>query len=151
MVVNDHTRSAENWKCVWYFLRPIDGSNVFAKRRYTPIRWRQRNTELTAFFQFNKTITDKHHVASLPRCEDDRRTRGCEPVAIHNSKRLTLGLGDGTAADLPHQLAEQVAIPAEMVTTITPNTREENWHEHQSMITYIHIYNNITYIYIGCM
>ena len=23
MVVNDHTRSAENWKCVWYFLRPI--------------------------------------------------------------------------------------------------------------------------------
>ena len=21
MVVNDHTRSAENWKCVWYFLR----------------------------------------------------------------------------------------------------------------------------------
>ena len=21
MVVNDHTRSAENWKCVWYLLR----------------------------------------------------------------------------------------------------------------------------------
>ena len=30
MVVNDHTRSAENWKCVWYFLRPIDGSSAFA-------------------------------------------------------------------------------------------------------------------------
>ena len=26
--VNDHTRSAENWKCVWYFLRPIDGSRT---------------------------------------------------------------------------------------------------------------------------
>ena len=37
MVVNDHTRSAENWKCVWYFLRPIDGSSACAKRRYTPI------------------------------------------------------------------------------------------------------------------
>ena len=37
MVVNDHTRSAENWKCVWYFLRPIDGSRACAKRRYTPI------------------------------------------------------------------------------------------------------------------
>ena len=37
MVVNDHTRSAENWKCVWYFLHPIDGSNGCAKRRYTPI------------------------------------------------------------------------------------------------------------------
>ena len=34
MVVNDHTRSAENWKCVWYFLRPIDGSSACAKRRY---------------------------------------------------------------------------------------------------------------------
>ena len=30
MVVNDHTRSAENWKCVWYFLRPIDGSSACA-------------------------------------------------------------------------------------------------------------------------
>ena len=39
MVVNDHTRSAENWKCVWYFLRPIDGSSACAKRRYTPIRY----------------------------------------------------------------------------------------------------------------
>ena len=38
MVVNDHTQSAENWKCVWYFLRPIDGSSACAKRRYTPIR-----------------------------------------------------------------------------------------------------------------
>ena len=38
MVVNDHTRSAENWKCVWYFLRPIDGSSACAKRRYTPTR-----------------------------------------------------------------------------------------------------------------
>ena len=37
MVVNDHTRSAENLKFVWYFLRPIDGSSVCAKRRYTPI------------------------------------------------------------------------------------------------------------------
>ena len=37
MVVNDHTRSAENWKCVWYFLRPIDGSSACAKRRYTAI------------------------------------------------------------------------------------------------------------------
>ena len=37
MVVNDHTRSAENWKCVWYFLRPIYGSSACAKRRYTPI------------------------------------------------------------------------------------------------------------------
>ena len=36
-MVNDHTRSAENWKCVWYFLRPIDGSSACAKRRYTPI------------------------------------------------------------------------------------------------------------------
>ena len=34
-MVNDHTRSAENWKCVWYFLRPIDGSSACAKRRYT--------------------------------------------------------------------------------------------------------------------
>ena len=31
MVVNDHTRSAENWKCVWYFLRPIDGSSACAR------------------------------------------------------------------------------------------------------------------------
>ena len=38
MVVNDHTQSAENWKCAWYFLRPIDGSSARAKRRYTPIR-----------------------------------------------------------------------------------------------------------------
>ena len=38
MVVNDHTQSAENWKCVWYFHRPIDGSSACAKRRYTPIR-----------------------------------------------------------------------------------------------------------------
>ena len=38
MAVNDHTRSTENWKCVWYFLRPIDGSSACAKRRYTPIR-----------------------------------------------------------------------------------------------------------------
>ena len=36
-MVNDHTRSAENWKCVWYFLRPIDGSSACAKRCYTPI------------------------------------------------------------------------------------------------------------------
>ena len=28
MVVNEHTRSAENLKCVWYFLRPIDGSSA---------------------------------------------------------------------------------------------------------------------------
>ena len=32
-MVNDHTRSAENWKCVWYFLHPIDGSSACAKRR----------------------------------------------------------------------------------------------------------------------
>ena len=38
MLVNDHTRSAENWKCVWYFLRPIDGSSACAKCRYTPIK-----------------------------------------------------------------------------------------------------------------
>ena len=30
MVVNDHTRSAENLNCVWYFLRPIDGSSACA-------------------------------------------------------------------------------------------------------------------------
>ena len=36
-MVNNHTRSAENWKCVWYFLRPIDDSSACAKRRYTPI------------------------------------------------------------------------------------------------------------------
>ena len=37
MVVNDHTRSAENWKCVWYFLHPIDGSSVCVKHRYTTL------------------------------------------------------------------------------------------------------------------
>ena len=42
MVVNDHTRSAENWKCVWYFLRPIDGSSACAKRRYTDWQMRAR-------------------------------------------------------------------------------------------------------------
>ena len=38
MVVNDHTRSAEKWKCVWYFLRPIDGSSSAAARLFTD--WR---------------------------------------------------------------------------------------------------------------
>ena len=35
MVVNDHTRLAENWKCVWYFLRPILMAAVRARMLYS--------------------------------------------------------------------------------------------------------------------
>ena len=78
MVVNDHTQSAENWKCVWYFLRPIDGISV-SIHYYKAVLY-------AALHSYNLFVTWQH--------TSDYTLTG---------------------------------------------------------ITYIHIYNNITYIYTGCM
>ena len=79
-----------------------------------------------------------HHFQVVKMMEN-MRVRASGDPQLEAFDTWTLSLGDGTATDLPPQLAEQVTIPAEMVTTIIPNTREENWHEHQSMINLCNI------------
>ena len=79
-----------------------------------------------------------HHFQVVKMMEN-MRVRASGDPQLEAFDMWTLSLGDGTATYLPPQLAEQVAIPAEMVTTITPNTREENGHEHQSMINFCNI------------
>ena len=145
MVVNDHTRSAENWKCVWYFLRPIDSSSACTQCVH--------EVPLHAYSVDGTTTL-------IGRCARERSVLLQSPSMV-SCRRKAISLSVRQRKRYKHMVYMSfVSIryyKAVLYAALHSYNLFVTWQPTSDYtltgITYIHIYNNITYIYIytGCM